>query len=269
MSSIQMIAIDLDDTLLRDDISVSDYTKKVLGEALSQGVKIVIATGRMFQAARPWGKAIGLGDVPVICYTGSMTGLCESGEIIRDVRIEKDRALAILSDIKEQGWYAHTYINDELYVPFRDWRTDEYEKQCGVKAHVAGNDFWTPEKAPTKILVCEYDKEKMKEIENFLKTKYGGLVNQVKSKPYFFEMNNRECSKGRAVAELARSYGIPVDRVMTFGNGNNDVSMLAMTPWSFAVANASDSAKKAAAHETASNNADGVAKAVEKYVLEG
>ena len=58
MSSIQMIAIDLDDTLLRDDISVSDYTKQVLARALSRGVKIVIATGRMFQAAReghrPW-----------------------------------------------------------------------------------------------------------------------------------------------------------------------------------------------------------------------
>ena len=120
MSSIQMIAIDLDDTLLRDDISVSDYTKQVLARALSRGVRIVIATGRMFQAARPWGKAIGLGDVPVICYTGSMTGLCESGKIIRDVRIEKDRALAILSDIKAHGWYAHTYIDDELYVPFRD-----------------------------------------------------------------------------------------------------------------------------------------------------
>ena len=55
--------------LLRDDISVSDYTKQVLARALSRGVRIVIATGRMFQAARPWGKAIGLGDVPVICYT--------------------------------------------------------------------------------------------------------------------------------------------------------------------------------------------------------
>lgn len=66
--------------LLRDDISVSDYTKQVLARALSRGVRIVIATGRMFQAARPWGKAIGLGDVPVICYTGSMTGSARAGK---------------------------------------------------------------------------------------------------------------------------------------------------------------------------------------------
>lgn len=56
MASIKMIAIDLDDTLLRDDISISDYTKEILGSAMAQGVKIVIATGRMFCAARPWGK---------------------------------------------------------------------------------------------------------------------------------------------------------------------------------------------------------------------
>ena len=109
----------------------------------------------------------------------------------------------------------------------------------------------------------------MKEIEALLGETYGKLVNQVKSKPYFFEMNNKECSKGRAVESLAQSYGISMDHVMTFGNGNNDVSMLSATPWSFAVANGTKSAREAAAHETLSNNEDGVARAVEKYVLEG
>lgn len=77
--SIKLIAIDLDDTLLRDDISVSDYTKKTLQAAMAKGVKIVIATGRMFQAARPWGQAIGLGDVPMICYTGASRVCAKAG----------------------------------------------------------------------------------------------------------------------------------------------------------------------------------------------
>lgn len=79
-----------------------------------------------------------------------------------------------------------------------------YEKQCGVKAHVAGDDFYTPKKAPTKILVCDYDMEVMKEIESVLRTGYADKVGQVKSKPFFFEMNNKECSKGNAVKALAR-----------------------------------------------------------------
>ena len=269
MSSIKMIAIDLDDTLLRDDISISDYTKETLQKAMAKGVKIVIATGRMFQAARPWGKAIGLGDVPMICYTGSLTGLCESGKLIRNVRVEKETALDILQTIKDHGWYAQTYIDDNLYVDTKNEWTRNYEKQCGVTAEAIGETFYHPEKGPTKILVCEYDLEKMKHIESVLKEKYGSLVNQVKSKPYFFEMNNKECSKGKAVLSLAEEWGIKADEIMTFGNGNNDVSMLSMTPWGFAVANATTSAKEAAAHETASNNEDGVAKAVEKYVLLG
>ena len=73
--------------------------------------------------------------------------------------------------------------------------------------------------------------------------------------------------KGKAVASLAKEWGIAMEEIMTFGNSNNDVSMLSMTPWGFAVANASKSAKEAATYETLSNNEDGVAKAVEKYVL--
>ncbi|MDU5301778.1 MAG: HAD-IIB family hydrolase, partial [Dialister micraerophilus] len=69
MKNIRLIAIDLDGTLLRDDISVSDYTKKVLSKVREKGINIVIATGRMFCSAREWGKAIGIGDVPLCAYT--------------------------------------------------------------------------------------------------------------------------------------------------------------------------------------------------------
>lgn len=56
MNLIKLIAIDLDDTLLHDDISLSEYTRDTLRKAMQKGVRIVIATGRMFQAARPWGR---------------------------------------------------------------------------------------------------------------------------------------------------------------------------------------------------------------------
>lgn len=56
MAPVKMIAIDLDDTLLHDDISLSDYTKDILRKVMERNIRIVIATGRMFQAARPWGR---------------------------------------------------------------------------------------------------------------------------------------------------------------------------------------------------------------------
>ena len=269
MSPVRMIAIDLDDTLLHDDISVSDYTKDVLYRTMEKGIPIVIATGRMFQAARPWGKAIGLGDVPLICYTGAFVGMCESGKVLRHITLPLELAQSVLDTGREHGWYMHTYINDEVYMPFRDERTGIYEKQCGIKARVTGDDFWKLKKEPTKILVFDYDKKVMKEAETVLSEKYGALTNQVKSKPEFFEINTKGVSKGSALSELCKSWNIPEESLMTIGNGDNDISMFNLTPWSFAVENGHASAKAAAKFITDSNNNDGVAKAIEKYVLGG
>ena len=67
MAAVDMIAIDLDDTLLRDDISISDYTKSVLKRAEEAGVRVVVATGRMFCAARPWGRPASCCSMPGSC----------------------------------------------------------------------------------------------------------------------------------------------------------------------------------------------------------
>lgn len=267
MEPIEMIAIDLDDTLLHDDISISDYTKTVLKKAKAKGIHIVIATGRMFHAAQPWGKALGLGDVPMVVYTGAMTALCDSGRVLHHEPIDRKTAGDILAVGKEHNWYMQAYVNDHLLVPERNERTRLYEKNCGVTAEVLGDDFWHLSAEPDKILVFDYDPKVQKEAEDILTKMFAGRAGHVKSKPEFFEMHRLGISKGRALESLCLQWGIPASHVMTFGNSENDVSMLAMTPWSFAVDNAVPCAKEAARHGTDSNNDDGVAKAVARYVL--
>ncbi len=267
MTQVDMIAIDLDDTLLRDDISVSDYTKDVMKRAVQKGIRVVIATGRMFQAARPWGEALGVGDVPIIVYTGALIATCGTGRILYHDPINLEEANRVLAVGRSHRWYMQAYVNDRLLVPWRDSRTVSYERACGVQAVVAGDDFWKMKEAPTKLLVFEKDPQVMEEAEQCLKKTFGKEIGYVKSKPYFFEMNRPETTKGRALEMLCLRWGIPLTRVMTFGNSENDISMLSVTPWSFAVENAEPAARQAARFVTASNNEDGVAKAVEKYVL--
>lgn len=81
----------------------------------------------------------------------------------------------------------HAYIDDEVYVPFRDERTESYEKQCGVSAHVLGEDFWTLAKEPTKLLVFDRDPQVMAEVERVLSEKFSYATNQVKSKLEFLK----------------------------------------------------------------------------------
>ena len=266
-NEIQLIAMDLDDTLLRHDVSVSDYTKDVLQRAKARGVRLVVATGRMFCAARPWGRAIGVGDVPMIVYTGSMVAQCESGKILTEETVPYPLASEILEAAHRGDFYVQYYVDDTLYVPYYCEKTEKYEKSCGVRAKVLGEDFWKLPGEPIKILIFEDDPMRIAEAERMLLPAFSDRAGYAKSTPFFLEFNAKGATKGRALSRLCEMWGIPLEHTMTFGNAQNDVSMLSLTPWSFAVANAADEAKKAAHFETASNDEDGVAKAVAKYVL--
>ncbi len=267
MNRIELIATDLDDTLLCRDVSVSEYTKDVFRRAKEKRVRIVVATGRMFCAARPWGRAIGVGDVPMIVYTGSMVARCESGEILSCETLDLPIAKEILETARAGGFYVQYYVDDTLYVPYYCEKTEKYEKSCGVAAHVLGDDFWKLDTPPLKILIYEDDLGRMEEAERTFLPAFSERAGWAKSTPFFLEFNAKGASKGAALTKLCAEWGIPLDRVMTFGNAQNDVSMLSITPWSFAVENAAEAAKNAAHFMTDSNQHDGVAKAVAKYVL--
>lgn len=107
--TIKLLAIDLDDTLVRDDNTISDYTRKVLQQAQAKGIQIVIATGRMYQTARPVGLALDLGDLPMILFSGGLVQRIESGEKLWEQTIPIDIAKEILSLARDNDWYVQSY----------------------------------------------------------------------------------------------------------------------------------------------------------------
>lgn len=107
---IKMAAIDLDGTLLRDDMSISDFSKDIIRKAERRGIRIVLATGRMFDAARPKAEELGLSDTPLICYTGAWIMMSRSGKPIWQDGIDISVAEKILLTAKEKGWLVHTFL---------------------------------------------------------------------------------------------------------------------------------------------------------------
>ena len=78
-SHIKMVAIDCDETLVRSDNTVSDYTVDVLHRLQQRGIVVTIATGRMYQTAKPIGQALKLGNVPMILFSGGLIQELETG----------------------------------------------------------------------------------------------------------------------------------------------------------------------------------------------
>ena len=100
---IKMIAIDLDDTLIRDDTTVSDYTKDTIRRAQQRNPHHD-SYGRMYATASPYGRMLGLGDIPMMLFGGGLIQTLESRKILYSHPIPKEDAAQLLALAKEKGW---------------------------------------------------------------------------------------------------------------------------------------------------------------------
>lgn len=264
---IQMAVIDLDETLLHDDASISAYTHEVLARVRERGVRVVIATGRMFCSARQIGRSLGLGDVPLIAYSGGLIARCESGEILYHQPLDLATANEILALAREVAAPVQVYLHDRLLVPAYTPDVEAYERHCQVKAEVAGEAIWRLAAAPTKIIFNEPDAVNMARLAALFTERFGGRLTIVKSSAQFFEMVAPHVSKGIAAEQLALRYGVDLARTMAFGNAQNDMSMLRAVGWPVAVANAIAPLREMARVIAPSNEEDGVAQVLAQAVL--
>ena len=96
----------------------------------------------------------------------------------------------------------------------------------------------------------------------------GDRASAARSQPYYLDVTSPLANKGQVVTELARRLAIPATAIMTFGDMPNDVLMFTRSGFSVAMGNASDAVKAKASAVTDSNEDDGFAKAVERFILE-
>ncbi len=266
--TIRLAAIDLDGTLLHDDMTVSAYTKEIIGQVAARGIRIVAATGRMFDSARTKVKLLGLPDMPVICYTGAWCGMNESGRILWQDGLSLDTARAILAEGRAQGWVMQSYIDDEIFIE----KETPLEILCrrfrAKPAQMIGDDFYKPTKPPTRLIIVEPSAEKREDIRTYLEPRYGDEAELVYPGDIFLDIHKRGISKAAALSRLGAEWNIDLSEMVSFGNTENDVSMLSATGLSFAVANAEPAAKEAAQFVLPlTNEEDAVAHKLEELFL--
>lgn len=263
--AIQLVAIDMDGTLLTDELEVSPRTVAAIQAAQQQGVTVTIATGRMFQSAKPFAERLGV-DVPLITYNGALVKSCRSGEVWHEELLPMDTTLSVLAYFRERGWYIQTYVDDEFYVRDYSEEARTYEAVSGISPHVVGEAMFAPAKEPLKLLTLA-EPEHLDAITPVLQERFGSKVCLTRAKNHMIEMVNSEVNKGRGVAMLAKRLGILQQDIMVLGDSENDMTMLAYAGLGVAMDNADDKVKAVADAVTADNNRDGVALAIEKYVL--
>jgi Cof subfamily protein (haloacid dehalogenase superfamily) len=263
--AIKLIAIDLDDTLLNNQQQLSPRTCDVLGKAIQSGVAVTIATGRMFQSALPFARQLKL-ELPIITYNGALIRQLHSGETVFHRPIDTELAQGLADLFCERNWYLQKYVDDRLYVAELDENARFYADYAKVEAIPLGSAFYCMNEAPTKMLSMG-EPDELAQITAELTTRFNGRLYLASSKKRYLEMVDSRVNKGQALAFLAGMLGIDQQEVMAIGDSMNDLDMIEYAGVGVAMGNANAKVKAAADFVTLGNAEDGVAAAVEKYIL--
>jgi len=265
--TIRLVAMDLDDTLLRDDWTISPRVVKAIQKAQAQGVKMTIATGRMPISTRPYAEQLRV-DVPIITYHGAMIQQVLSREILFRRVIPSALAAQIVEHVTKLGIYGQVYLKDRVVAPKLNEWSREYSRIASV--HIEEADLSVllsqePEGVEKILLIAE--ESVLDQLTPSLNQCYGEKVHITKSKPHFLEITDCSVNKGVALAALAKRFGIAQQDVMAIGDSFNDLEMIQYAGVGVAMGNARSEIKEQADFVTFSNEEDGVAEAIERYVL--
>lgn len=269
-----MICVDMDGTLLNNKKEITDTTKKALKKADEAGVKVVIATGRLFTSANYYADFVGL-KTPIISANGAFIREKDKNEVIYEALLGKDNCYRILNIIKAYGIIPNFHTPNTIFTERHNAHVNTYIKinekhNEGNKIQIEFVDNWNEvfEKYQDNILKCiaiDDDKDKIQKAKAEL-VKCDGLET-VSSSNNNLEVMCQGVSKGRAVEMLAAYYHIPKEAVICVGDGENDMSMIEFAGLGVAMGNADKEVKDIAQFVTLSNEEDGVAKVIEKYIL--
>lgn len=269
-----MIGLDLDGTLLTSDKRLLPFTKKVLAEAIEQGILVLAATGRPYT-----GIPEEIRNFPGIRYA-----LTSNGARILDSQTEKvliehllplKSAKKALEILQKYDTLQEVYFNGQGYA--------EAEKLERISEYHHNPNMWDyvrktrkPVRNLTELIEREnQDMDKVqalfadmgelaqawKELEQ-----YEELV-LVSSLGYNIEINAVGVDKGRGLMELGELLGIRPEEIMACGDGDNDIGMLKRAGLGVAMGNAEEDVKAAADYVAETNDDEGAAKAIVKYVL--
>jgi Cof subfamily protein (haloacid dehalogenase superfamily) len=269
MRRIRLLALDLDDTLLRSDLSISYRTRNAIKRTEAAGVTVVLASSRIPAAMDRFSRLLGMHRRPGYLVANNGTVILEShtGNVIHEVRIEPEIALAACDLASAEGFPVQIYEDDIMYVSRQNEYTSYDQKLTGLRQVVVENFRAMVGQGCYKLLIPG-DPMLLAPLETILRTYLGKDTTLFTSKPYFLEILPPETNKGTALARVAETMGMDADEVMAIGDSMNDEAMIRWAGMGVAVANGDERIKSIADLVTDhSNDDEGVSEVIDKYIL--
>lgn len=261
----KLLVADIDGTAVTSDRKITPRVRKAVKGAQAKGVRVCLATGRMWRSAEPYFRGLGA-DPPAILYNGGMIYDFVTDQVVRCVPLAYDHAKAVLEILRDVPQVQpHLYVGDRVYTGRINELTARYQRKDNLPVEEVGDLVAFLPRDPMKILIIGPRNHLTRVYERI--TALPLRINAVFSEETYLEILPAGSSKGAALAEMTRGLGIPLEAVIAVGDNLNDLEMIRLAGLGVAMGNADPELRSQAGYVAATNDEEGLAEVIERFVL--
>lgn len=266
----KVLAFDIDGTLTNSEKKITPETKKAILKAAEKGCTVVIASGRPRQGVAGYADELSLKNNGgyIVALNGGLVERCADGKVIQNAVVPMEYYDEIYRLASENNVNLMTYEGDDIISENTDDKYLEIESRInglGKKQVDSLRDYLTFE-VPKFLMLG--DGEYLAGVEKKVRAALCGGLEVYRSEPFFLEVLPQNVDKASALEKLLVHLGASREELMAFGDGYNDITMIKYAGMGVAMGNANESVKAAADYIAPSNDQDGIAKVLDKFILD-
>jgi Cof subfamily protein (haloacid dehalogenase superfamily) len=256
---------DVDGTITRSDKSLSDEVVAAVGRLQVAGVPLTLISARPPSGMLWIAEKLGI-KVPLGAFNGG-TIVAPDGKIITAHRLAREVAAKALEMVRRPGVTVWIFNEGRWHAERADGLHDERERKSANQEPVFGGDFDALLGTVDKMVAVSDDHTMLADLDAEVAKALGNGATVGRSQLYYLDITAPAANKGDGITELARAIGVPLESVAVMGDQRNDMPMFARAGLSIAMGQGPEEVRAAATRTTASNDEDGVAKAIDDILI--
>jgi Cof subfamily protein (haloacid dehalogenase superfamily) len=261
----RLLVLDLDGTARSRVHGVTSGVRAAVAAAQARGVRVCVATGRMWPSAEPWVRALGA-DSPAILYNGGQLLDFAAERILYERRLPREAARAALAVVRRAtGVQPLLYVRDRVYAERHDPRLDAYAVDDGLSYDVGPTFETLLDDEPHKILVIG-PRERIHRLQQDVRAARLP-VHDVQSEPEYLEILPPGISKGTAMDAMLAALGLSAEEVIAVGDNWNDLEMIERAGLGVAMGHAPQGVRERADYVCGTAEQEGVREVIERFLL--
>ena len=265
IAEISLLIADIDGTLVTPDKELTEEAIRAVRDLRAAGIEFAITSGRPPRGMRMFFEPLEL-TVPIAAFNGGLYAKTDLKPILEH-NVDPAIAADVVDHMCGDDLEVWLYNGGDWFVTNPHAPHVKREEETVRFKPIVVDSFDGRLQGTVKLVGVSDDHQGVIESESELQKRLKGTVAASRSQPYYLDVTNPMATKGRVVHELSKMLDIPRERIATIGDGPNDVAMFKESGLSIAMGNASPEVQAAADHVTDSNENEGFAKAVRRYLL--